>query len=287
MDGDFDSNSWQDRCDRYFTSISDTGKDRDQEKHSFNHIERARETNDPKTRLTEDDDKLWKDLSEVRKRLSEHWLLRRARQVLSELDIHGARKAVKSKGTVGFIFWLLTIFISIVAFGSLVYVLGKELWNRPVFYQVNGMESLRKETDFASVTICNLNLIKKSKLHTSSLTELKSMTIDNKIYQARSDNVTVRDTINANAKLKSFLTERIPKAFFDLVATIENDVVVKELTTSSNESLLYRVSRYGKADLVKEVAHISKTDIQKMGYTTSEMLVRCWKDNVQCNSGYV
>ena len=112
MEDEYES-QWKDRCERYFSSISDTGKDRDQEKHGGDEQRNTRE-NHASNELLVNEEKVWKDLSEVRNALSEHWLIRKARSTLFMLDVHGSKVASKTKSSVGFVFWLFIVLCFII-----------------------------------------------------------------------------------------------------------------------------------------------------------------------------
>ncbi|XP_045156231.2 amiloride-sensitive sodium channel subunit alpha-like [Mercenaria mercenaria] len=283
MADEFESQSWKDRCDRYFSSISDTGKDRDQEKHAKNDSENTRERRVMKNGLLDDNDKEWRDLSEVRNVFSEYWLLRSARRVMSMLDIHGARVASKTTGTVGFIIWMIIVVISVLTFGSLLYFILRDYSDEPSTFRINSIrQSKGLISDDISLTVCNLNVIKKSQLVNSGLNDLDDLINGKNIIVTREETNTVREELETNKKLKAFLLTRNTDTFSEFVASTENDIVVQELTRSSNLSLLHRLSQYGKPGLLKEVVQLSKADVEKMGHATNETLVKCWKDNRQC-----
>ncbi|XP_060572309.1 acid-sensing ion channel 5-like isoform X2 [Ruditapes philippinarum] len=280
---DFESQSWKDRCDRYFTSISDTGKDRDQEKTAKNDSENSREKRASLDDFFDDGEKGWKDLSEIKKAFSEHWFLRHIRNALSVLDIHGSNIASKAKNTVGFTIWAILTLVSVITFGILLYFMLQEYLNRPSSFRVTSLStSERVVSSDISLTVCNLNVIKKSRLPDTGLNELHKFVSGETKAAPRTEKVTVKEMIESNEKLTEFVTEHNPGKVSELVKSIENDVIVQELIHSSEESLLFRLSKYARPQILREVTHITKDDVERAGHVTNETLVQCWRDNSEC-----
>lgn len=280
MEDELDSQSWQERCERYFTSISDTGKDRDQEKHLRNDSENSREKREKEN--MDDNDKVWKDLSEVRKRFSEYWLVRRARKALSILDIHGARVAGKTKGTPWAIFWMVIVLISVVTFGVLLFYIMTEYLNQTPEYRIKSMTSHKLDSSEISLTVCNLNLIRKSKLTDSKLNDLKSFLDGVNDNKRTTEKPSAKEVINANVELKTLLLNNFSDKLSDVFAYFDDDVVMQELTSSSDIPLLHRLSNYGKPELLKKIARVSKTLVEQFGHKTNETLAQCWIGNTLC-----
>lgn len=280
MEDELDSQSWQDRCERYFTSLSDTGKDRDQEKHHRNESENSREKRDHED--MDDNDKVWKDLSEVRKRFSEYWLVRRARTVLSVLDCHGARVAGKTKGTPWVIFWMVIVLISVVTLGVLLFYIMTEYINQAPAYRIINMTSHKLDSSEISLTVCNLNLIRKSKLTDPELNDLKLFLDGVNQNERTAEKSSAKEVINANLELKALLLNKFSDKLSDVFAYFDEDVVMQELTSSSDVPLLHRLSSYGKPELLKEVARVSKTLVEQFGHKTNKTLAQCLIGNRLC-----
>lgn len=280
---DFEFQSWKERCDRYFSSISDTGKDRDQEKQTKNDSENSRDKRAARNEFFDDGEKGWKDLSEIKNAYSENSFVRNVRYILSMLDVHGSKLATKTKGTVGFIIWMILIVGFIISLSILLYFMLTDYLRESSTFRITGIASSeRAPPSDMSLTVCNLNVIKKSKLADTSLQDLNLFISGNTKLSKTPDRSSVSEVFENNEKLKEFVTRHNPGKISELIKIIENDVIVQELTSSSDLSLLYRLSKYGRPQILKEVIQLSVNDLEKAGNEANETLVRCWKDYTKC-----
>lgn len=290
MHEEFDTQSWKERCDRYFTSISDTGKDHDQEKHQRKQISQSskaqEEHKEDDVPGGEGDDYVWENLSEVNKRFTEHWLTRKIRFVFSVLDVHGSRILSKSTGTSGVVVCFILMLICLSAFGVGLGFLVRDFITRPSYFRVVNLVTSRSETKDVVVSICNLNRYKKSRVLTSQFTDLKMFVEGIYVMQDTEDDVTLLSVLKKNNKLMSFIKERSDNTIDQLISSLEKDIVLREIMKNSNTSQLYRLSLHGNPDFLHNVIAIPITDSEEMGHTKDEMLIKCWIDNTECNNRY-
>lgn len=275
MVDNFDTQSWKDRCDRYFTSISESGKNNEQENHTNGSKYAEHEDN-----AANDQKDTWKDLSEIRKRTSEHWFKRKAKHIFSVLDIHGTRILSKSTGTPSFVVWLIILILCSAGFGVTLYFFLTDMIQKTSYYRTVQVDISRRTSDVV-VNICNTNKYKKSAILSSDHEELKSFINGVNGPVSVQEQVSLTNVLDGNSKLKEYLMKN--GELSHVIAELENDVIIKEMLKKSSTSLLHRLSLYGRPELLHQVITMNEEDLEKLGHPTEEVLVQCWVDNSECD----
>lgn len=289
--------SWEDRCNRYFSSLSDTEKDHGQEKHAAEdhrnipNSELDRHGNvDEITKSERDDDGNkrtipWKSLSEMRKLYSEHWVLRHSRKVLAGLDIHGSRISYRAKTRTEMLAWLLISLAGIAVTVYLVYALIDDYSNNRTYNVIKHGNGKLNNKSRLSVTICNMNVLKSSLVDGNSrLSMLKNYTDGTSTNQYFTTPVNIQNIISANVQLSMLLREKLSDDIDTFVDNLKDNVIIQELLTSSSKSLIQRLQKYGRPDLLVEILGLTRSEVESMGYTDKDLIQDCWIDEHICRT---
>ena len=267
-----DTDSWKDRCDRYFTSLTDSdGKADNPEKPSM-HV------SDGKFGEKEN----WKSLGELKKQESKRsYHLKRS---LLLLDIHGTRICGTAKHMLEQIVWIVIIIASVAA---IVYVIKIQV--DAYHKQTRVFETIAVQTDVRNsggsmVSFCNKNMLRKSTVTGTRFADL--VDIDSGIQTAhinvKTNKETTTNVIKSNKKLNALLTEQLGESLDDFMTELQDDIAIKILSETSNVSVLYSLAVNGSSDILLDYLNPSLTEEQIHGHTKEDMLVRCILDGRAC-----
>ena len=307
---DEDCQSWEDRCNRYFSSISDTEKDHGQEKHASTTHELGNEqtreherTGNVGSECTVGDALKppgntvagsvkplpWKSLSEMRKLYSEHRVLRHARKMMAVLDIHGSRMSYKASTVGEMVLWLIVVLVCVAATAYCSYTLITDYVNQEPIYNIR--TEGQSERTRLSVSVCNMNILKSSLIpFNSRLYILKNASADRitpSNYQPSMItpfSIKFDDLIGVNSQLSNRLLTNFGDMASVVLDELRDNIVVKEMFTTSNITLIRRLLAYGRPDLVLEMLGITRSEVERSGYGVEDMLVDCWMDDYKCKS---
>lgn len=288
---DDDCQSWEDRCNRYFSSLSDTEKDHGQEKHT---VMTSREAANNIQDKVGDQPSVeanggtyntpqWRSLSEMRKLYTEHWGFRYTRRIMSVIDIHGAKASYRANSKVEIIVWLLIILAAVGVTAYLCYLIVIDC-TRSDKVLVTTLENSNIK-DGISITICNMNLLKRSLVTASS----RFSQFTNSQTSAIVTNQTVpvlslEDLVRSNENLFKFLKSNLDPEFNTVVDSLRPNFVIKEMMTGSSVPLVQRLLGYGRPDVLAEVLGVTTAEVEALGHASDDMLIDCWMDNRKCDT---
>lgn len=288
-----DSQSWEDRCNRYFSSLSDTEKDYGQEKHmsgvQTSNIVPDNEYGDNSyvDRVPEckhggsDEATPWKSLSEMRRLYSEHSMMRYTRKLMSTLDIHGARMSSRSSTVVEMVVWFVLMAAALGATVYLCYLIVHNYRNSERLYALKKHPGYDRTT--LTLTFCNLNILKNSSISSDSRFSVLTSPTDPTIpIIDNSPQTSLKALLNTNAKLTSRLEADLGDNVEGFVEQLQRNVIVQELLIQSNVSLVQRLRKYQRPNVLMEVLGVTLAEVDALGYRADEMLVNCWTDDTAC-----
>ena len=282
-----DTGSWKERCDRYFTSLTDTDVRQDN-----NDKDTKNGKSDTHNDNTAEKDS-WKNLSEFKQDTNR---MLRLKKVLHVLDIHGTRILCAGKHWLECVLWFMIISASLAVLVYVIYLqvtdYQKQVNERTfetVAIQNDAMNSERPLVSSLNsarplVSFCNRNTLKKSAVSGTRFADLANM--DSGIVTSQHEHASIKDTpsnvLKSNHKLNSLLKEQLGDELDRFMRELEDDISIKLLSESSNTSLLYSLAMAGTSDILLRYLQPSRTEIQEIGHKMKDMLVRCIVDGRDC-----
>lgn len=273
MDTDENGGSWKARCDRYFTSLTDSGANGDDDSTENDTVPKGDKSGGKGT---------WKSLSELKK----HTKFRRnyLKRLFSVVDIHGARICGSTNNVYEFIIWLFIILASVSALAYLVY-LQVDKYNSPSskFETLDIGTFVNRDTPL--VSFCSRNKIKKSKVIGSRFADLANIDLDNVVSSNNNDSIkpdTIKNIIDSNKKLVKLLSESGDDIKETILSELEDNIISRGLLQSSNMSVLTYLVINGWTDLIFNYLAPTFSEIEGLGHKMNDMLVRCFLDGREC-----
>ncbi|XP_033750780.1 uncharacterized protein LOC117334998 isoform X2 [Pecten maximus] len=269
MDGD--SNSWQHRCERYFTSISES----DERRGGWGYM-----------RTPDEPNMEWKNLAglanEAKKRSS---AFSRAKRWMRQLDIHGCGR-VGYASFVESVFWIL---ISVLAFGALSYVvfLYAEIYLNTSHFQTLSYKIPPFSSSSPNITICNNNKLRKSALQHSqnrfqALLNVSSKT--NKILQQRQQTLTAKELLERTTLYDNLTSILQHSELKSLYSELEEEYLpYSYMSSPSDYGSLYLWGIQEGVEILKDVVTPTKSELQTYGHRKDTLIVHCWADGKNCN----
>ncbi|XP_052795480.1 uncharacterized protein LOC128228292 [Mya arenaria] len=279
-----DSRSWEERCDRYFSSISDTEKDRGQEKHlpppttpeytpaaGNGHSQQI-----PGTDRVEDNVQPWSNLSDLKLPLAKNKVLRRVQSgALARVDVHGTRMLATSTSLLEAAVWSVFMLGSLAVTAYLGYLIVSNFQTSGTVFKLQEHALKRKEFRFS---VCNLNLVKKSSIENSPSSSFLEELIGRTNESSRTEQLKrdVKQVLESNGHFSEWIED---DAFIEY---LEADVVVQEMQKLSGGSLVRRLAAYQNPGLLRRLGAVATADVQRHGHTASGALLDCWMGNRRC-----
>ncbi|OWF49348.1 degenerin-like protein unc-105 [Mizuhopecten yessoensis] len=271
---DEDSNSWQHRCERYFTSISESDE------------RRGGGGGGGYNRIQEGPNMEWKHLNglanDAKKRSSG---FSRAKRWMRQLDIHGC-------GRVGYasifesVIWIV---ISVLAFGALTYAVYLYAM---IYLQTSQFKTLSYtippfSSSSPNITICNNNILRKSALQRSQnrfqgLLNVSAKT--NKILQQRQQTLTAKELLERTT-LYDNLTDLLKNSeLASLYSELEEEYLPYSYMSSPDDyGSLYLWGLREGVEILREVVTPTKSELLTYGHQKVQLIVHCWADGKNCN----
>ena len=268
-----ETNSWKDRCDRYFTSLTDSEEN--------NGKDSKKEHTDTKDR--KDREETWKSLSELKRQGNGYKHVKRA---LSVLDIHGVKIFTSSKNVLESAAWFVIITASIAAMIYVIYLQVYEYNTQTNTFVTTEIKTKFRNTDKPLVSFCNRNILKKSSVSGTRFADLLDIENVNPPTNYISDGQEfVTDIFESNKKLKDLLTDVFNDKGDNFISALQNDVAIKildEASKNKNVSVIHALALAGNSDILLDYLEPSITEIQVYGHKMKEMFVRCIIDGREC-----
>lgn len=181
--------------------------------------------------------------------------------------------------------WLLISLAGIAVTVYLVYALIDDYsYNRTYYVSKHGNGKLNNKSRL-SVTICNMNVLKSSLVDGNSrLSMLKNYTDGTSTNQYFTTPVNIQNIISANVQLSMLLREKLSDDMDTFVDNLKDNVIIQEMLTSSSKSLIQRLQKYGRPDLLVEILGLTRSEVESMGYTDKDLIQDCWIDEHRCRT---
>lgn len=268
---DEDSNSWQHRCERYFTSISESDERR--ERWGYDRIQEGP--------IME-----WKHLTELAndaKRRSSAFS--RAKRWMRQLDIHGCSR-VGYASVVESVFWII---ISVLGFGALSYIvyLYADIYQNASHFQTLSYKIPPFSSSSPNITICNNNILRKSALQQSqnrfqALLDVSTKT--NKILQQRQQTLTAKELLERTTLYENLTSLLQPSELASLYSELEEEYLPYSYMSSPTDyGSLYLWGIQEGVEILREVVNPTKSELQTYGHRKDTLIVHCWADGKNCN----
>ena len=285
---DDDNRSWEERCDRYFSSISDTEKDRGQEKNQSRAHTGTGFGNEKYCQECAHDgvDKgPWSNLSELKRPVTGNTFVRRLHSVMERVDLNGTRLCAKTRSSPEVAFWSILIVCSVAVTGFLFYLIAVNYVNAGYAFKLKRFDSNNDKTNRFNmvVSICNENLLKKNALKgvnsgsfLSALVNTSSATLTSKLL-TKSVKLVLRENGNFENELnnESFINE------------LEADIVVQEMRNAHGAALVQTLASYGLSEVIRALGGITSSDVGLYGHAAADSLLDCWVGNRKCGPRFV
>lgn len=250
---DEEGSNWKDRCERYFTSLTDSDKQRQK---------------DQKMQSNE-----WKSLgakSNNSKRAKMQYWLR-------ALDIHGLHFAGSTRNSLECAVWFL---IALVSAGGLVFMLYLSIngyINQDNYLQLKSSTLSNKRIPSTYISICNLNVFKRSKLLQSSrLSKLANIDFGSFNPQQYSSAKLLLET----KEIWPILQRALGGGIDDFVSDLNHDFLpYAGMTKSDDWESLYGASKTYGFEIWRDAVNPSLSEIRQFGHQPNDMVVQCRESN--------
>ncbi|KAK3604714.1 hypothetical protein CHS0354_018954 [Potamilus streckersoni] len=278
-----DTGSWKERCERYFTSMTDLGGKENSPDTSGSSGNQKHEN---------DEDKQWKNLAELPGKQRNIKLFNEFKRWFSVLDIHGARYGGKTPNTVEFLMWCI---IAVAAFGALsftVYIQVSDSFSSPRHFQTSEITEMRPSEVIPNITICNVNILKKSRLTNTRFNGLLSLEpshFNQSQVSIISSIDSVKRILHSKSSVWSFLSEKAGAGLSDILLTLGEDYLIgTETTNLTNFQLAYNVGLRGDLTTVmREFVKPTENELSDFGHRREETLLECWIDGRRCRDNEI
>ncbi|ESP00343.1 hypothetical protein LOTGIDRAFT_238585 [Lottia gigantea] len=252
---------WKEKCDRYFSSMGDLT-----EQKSNNTRRELLPASDSDTILSK------RNRQSIRK-----WV--------NGLDLHGSSFLSASRSKFTMAIWLILILFSLASYGLLTYLLINDYFHQAPKLVLT---SATRETHIdpsLSVTFCNLNILKVSKLSATRFEKLRNLlpkTVNANAPQTDRNSAPLSDmlrTTNLWETLQSNLGENLTS----FLSEIEHEFSAYEnQETDQDLESLYHAALEGDLSSIYDALRLSRHDIQSLGHQRTEMLRHCWINGRNC-----
>ena len=271
-DNEGDRGSWRARCDRYFTSLTDSDTNGEKESKGDNTGTKGNKSGEKET---------WKSLSELKKQTKE----RRGytKRLLSVLDIHGTRVCGSTNNVYECMTWLFIILASVSALAYLVYLQIDAYNSHTSHFETLDIETFAK-TETPLVSFCNRNILRKSTVSDTRFADLahvdlETIALSNNTSSQKGD---VKNIIGSNKKLNELLAEAGYRVRDAIVAELEDDIISRGLLQSSNISMLQYLALNGRPGMLLEYLEPTLSEIRLLGHKSKDMIVKCFLGGRAC-----
>lgn len=253
-----EGNNWQDRCERYFTSLTDSDKQR-QKDNKFQ----------PKELKNE-----WRSLgakSDNSKRAkTQYWL--------KAVNIHGFNFAGSSRNGLECSVWVLISLVATVGLAFMLFLAVSEYIKQDSYLLVKSSSVLDKKVSTTFISVCNLNLFKRSHLVSQTSRFSKLANINSGIFNAKQYSSTKQLLQNKN--IWSVLHMSFGEGIDEFLSSVDQDFVpYAGMTTSDDWESLYGASRTYGVEIWRDAVRPSLTEIPQLGHQPNDMVVHCRQGN--------
>lgn len=260
--------AWKDRCERYFTSISESDSVKNGSFERNKHPKKWRSLRD----VTSDDFMKSDATSNIE----------RAKQWLSAVDVHGLRLAGTANNVLETVIWII---VPCVAFGGFVFFM---YLNFSVYllqsssFRVESIKSRLAEAPF--VTVCN-----KNKLRFSVVASSNGRFRNLLVLKEPGSVLTPVPNKNGSEAIKSttfssFAKKLLKKDEFDeMISDIDASFLSFSYMTSPNDwSAAFKESLKHGFQILQRVVSPNRQEYSEYGHQPNKSLVQCLYDGQPC-----
>ncbi|CAG2223563.1 ENACD [Mytilus edulis] len=250
---DEEGSNWQDRCERYFTSLTDSDKQRQRDKKL-------------KDKMDED---CWKKLTEKtdkskRKKKVQYWF--------RALDIHGLHFAGSVRNSLECVVWVLLTIIACGALSFLLYLTVNGYLNQNNYLELKMSSMTYKNHPPTFVTVCNLNLFRKSSLLANQGRFSKLVNINSGVFSPQP--VTSTEQLMKNSDIWSILKN---SGVLSYASQLDQDFLpYSGMITSDDWGSLYGASMKYGFGVWTEAVRPTLSELKLLGHKQSDMIVECF-----------
>lgn len=250
---DDEGSNWQDRCERYFTSLTDSDKQRQRDKKL-------------KDKMDED---CWKKLTEKtdkskRKKKVQYWF--------RALDIHGLHFAGSVRNSLECVVWVLLTIIACGALSFLLYLTVNGYLNQNNYLELKMSSMTYKNHPPTFVTVCNLNLFRKSSLLANQGRLSKLVNINSGVFSPQP--VTSTEQLMKNSDIWSILKN---SGVLSYASQLDQDFLpYSGMITSDDWGSLYGASMKYGFGVWTEAVRPTLSELKLLGHKQSDMIVECF-----------
>ena len=280
-----DSQSWKDRCNRYFTSLSENGEI----KQNGHAVKRDKQHNSDDDKKGLDNPGLWKDLAALQKISKDNKVIKYIKNAVFKIDLHGTKlAAAKSSHNIELLVCGIII-LAVLGFTVFLLVLQcNEYLDQETVFQTKSVNKDGIQSDSPiSLSICNLNILRQSSLSASHFEYLFNDSFHPKHGSQHNVTQLINNTLQSNGKLAELLKKTGDAFSADSVTKVlEKDIVVQELEKVSDQSLVSRLQVTGSTTWFHDLLVLNGSDVQTFGHQLDDMLVSCFIGTRECNERY-
>ncbi|KAL3867027.1 hypothetical protein ACJMK2_044268 [Sinanodonta woodiana] len=278
-----DTGSWKERCERYFTSMTELESKENSPDTSGSSGNQKHEN---------DEDKQWKHLAELP---GKHVNLKKINEVkrwFSVLDIHGARYGGKTPNTVEFLMWFIIALAALGALSFTIYIQISDSLSSPRRFQTSEITEIRPPEVVPNITICNVNILKKSKIlntRFSGLLNIFPNHFNRSVVSIPTNTDSIEKILQSKSSVWTFLSETAGSGLSDILLRVGEDYLVgTEVAELTNFQWAYNISMRGDlANVMREFVKPTTAELSYLGHRREETLLKCFIGGRRCRDRYI
>jgi len=266
--------TWKDRCERYFSSITESD-------------ENVKRKSKSKEKESE-----WKEISEIGGQQERDSVSKftSAKKWLKVVDMHGWKLAGTTSNRIESVISIIISILMCGALGFLVYLNVSIYIQQSSHFVTTSHKPIPNES--LSFTICNKNLFRKSAASAAHSRFINLANLDSISFSSsqlsRQPFVSSQDLIE-NSPLWSLLNNELHhQNILKYMSEFDEDFVPYSYMSTANDFDSLYVSSVSDGDKVLRYAlKPTKTELKDYGHHRDKILVHCWDGHRRCSDKYV
>lgn len=253
---DDEGSNWQERCERYFTSLTDSDKQRQRD-------------NKMKEKMNKD---CWKSLAEKsdqskRKNSVQYWF--------RALDVHGIHFAGSVRNSLECVVWVLLTVIACGALSFLLYLTVNSYLDQNNHLKLKMSSTSYKKHPATIVSVCNLNLFRKSSLSANQGRFSKLLNINSGVFNPQP--VSSTEQLLKNSDIWSIMKNSLGSGVLSYTSQLDQDFLpFSGMITSDDWESLYGASMKYGFGVWAEAVRPTLSEFKLIGHKPSDMIVECF-----------
>lgn len=265
---DGNGSNWQERCERYFTSLTDNDKQKQRSCTKMTKNKRCEHEENCNT-LAGIGGKKNSDIGSKKSKM-QYWF--------RALDIHGIHFAGSVKNNLECTMWILITIIACGGLSFLLYLTINSFIHQNNNLQLKSLSSLNKNHPDTFITVCNINLLRRSNLVSIQNRFNKLANVNSGIFNPQP--VPLTEKLMKNTALWPIMENSLQTGAAAYAADLDQQFLpYSGMAASDDWGSLYGASMVYGFDIWKDAVKPTISEFKLLGHQPNDMIIQCSQDD--------